>query len=534
MEKYLFTNGTVVTMQDDEKTSPSCAVQGDKIIGVGKPEKMKKLLGPNYKEIDMGGGALFPGFIDCHLHFVLTAFFKMNTDLMPVKSISELLSVIKNKVGESPPGKWIMGLRFREDDYPEKRIPSLSEIDSVSPENPVILVRYDGHSALVNSKALDEAGITAETPDPDGGVIVREDGKLTGLVKELAVGSILSAFPTPDVEEFRKGHQLTTRMLLSYGITSINSILETTEDGPAGSLGPFEVPIFKLFEGDLPIRTYPMIAAPNVKEAIKVLTESFGAKKIDGRWHGGAIKLFSDGTFGSRTAYLSQDYADTPGERGFMVHQIEELKDIIFEAQGEGLQVCVHAIGDRAVSELAHAFLEAREKIGGKDLRHRIEHAGMIDPEDYGAMIEARLVASAQPSFIVSEGTWIESRVGDRLNRVYPLRDFIDKGIPVVGGSDSPVEDPNVLAGIQGAILREGFTKDQALTHFEAVSLYTSRAGYSSFEEDVKGTITPGKLSDLVLLSANPIDINPKYIQDIEVKMTMVGGEVLYEAFHTP
>ena len=529
MKKYLFTNGDVVTMEAEGETHPALAVEGERIAGVGTEEEMKSLLGKNFKEIDLDGGALLPGFVDCHIHVVLSLYFKMNLDLGKIESLDELLKTVKEKVNAAPKGKWVMGLRFKEDDYPEKRPPTIAELDTISPENPLILLRYDGHSVLANSLAMSEAKITTDTPNPDGGVIEKVDGKPTGVLKELAVNLILSAIPTPEIEEFRSGHRIFTDLLLSYGITGVNGITQTGEDGPSGALGPFEIYIFKLLEEHFPIRNYPMIAAPDVSTATQALVDNFGGEKIDGRWRGGALKLFLDGTFGSRTAYFTEDYYDSPGERGMLVQSIDEIRETIFEAHREGIQVAAHAIGDRAVGELARIFLAANSEIGKKDLRHRIEHAGMINPEDYEVLKEAGTICSFQPSFIASEGSWIETRVGDRLGRVYPIKSIMDYGIPVCGGSDSPIEDPNVLNGVWAAVVREGFTSDQSLTPFEAVSLYTKWAAYASFEEDQKGTIAPGKVADFVVLNKNPMMVKPDEIRDIEVEMTIIGGEVVWE-----
>jgi predicted amidohydrolase YtcJ len=343
---------------------------------------------------------------------------------------------------------------------------------------------------------------------------------------------ILSAVPTPEIEEFRRGHKLFTDLILSYGITGVNGITQTGEEGPSGALGPFEIPIFKLFEESFPLRNHPMIAAPDVPTCVKALVDNFGAEKVDGRWRGGTLKLFLDGTFGSRTAYFTEDYHDSPGERGMLVQSIEEIKETIFAAQKEGIQVAAHAIGDGAVSELTKVFRDAHKKIGGNKeaLRHRIEHAGMINPGDYETIKEGGIVCSFQPSFIASEGSWIETRVGGRLNRVYPIRSILDYGIPACGGSDSPIEDPNVMTGIWAAVVREGFTADQALSPFEAVSLYTRGAAYATFDEDVKGTISKSKLADFTLLDKNPMDVKPDEIKDIRVKMTIVGGEVVWKA----
>ncbi len=529
MGNYIFTNGTVLTMEGQSVTYGACLVSGDTIAGTGTADELRARAGATCDEIDLAGGVLIPGFTDCHLHLVLSAYFRMNTDLADVGSVDELLSIIKGKVAASSPGAWIMGLRFREDNFPDKRMPTLAELDAAAPHNPVLLIRYDGHTGLVNSATLSAAKITDNTPDPEGGVIAREHGRPTGVLKELAIDLALAAFPIPDVEEFRKGFHLFVDELSKSGIVRVHSVLQTGQNGPAGSLGPYEVPLLKLFEKEIHQSVYPLVAATSVAEAVTTLAEKFGAEKKNGRWCGGALKIFVDGTFGSRTARFSEDYSDMPGERGMMVIGDEALRATVFEAQKEGLRVAAHVIGDEAVSRTISVFAEARRSIGGPDLRHRIEHCGMIRRSDFPAIKEAGIILSFQPSFIVSEGSWIESRVGKgRLEDVYAIRHALEADIPVCGGSDSPIESPSVLAGMWGAVTRRGFTADQRLSAYDALSLYTSRAAYASFEEDTRGTIEAGKQADLVILDRDPRLVSPDEIRDIAVKMTMIGGEIIY------
>ncbi|MBN2224188.1 MAG: amidohydrolase [Deltaproteobacteria bacterium] len=529
MKDYLFINGIVLTMEGESIAHEACAVTGDTIVGAGTVAEIKARAGNSCEEIDLSGGVLIPGFTDCHLHLVLSAYFKMNTDLADVGSVAELLSIIKDKAAALAPGAWIMGLRFREDNFPDKRMPTLPELDASAPANPVLLIRYDGHTGLVNSAALAAASITENTPDPPGGLIGREHGRLTGMLKELAVDLALAALPPPDVEEFRKGFHLFMDDLSKSGIVRVHSVLQTGQNGPAGSLGPFEIPLLKLFENEVHQSIYPLVAATSVAEAVATLTDQFGAEKIDGRWRGGALKIFVDGTFGSRTARFSEDYSDMPGERGMMVIDIDALRKTIFEAEKEGLQVAAHIIGDEAITETVRIFLEARRSVNGPNLRHRIEHSGMIRRSDFSTIREAGIILSFQPSFIVSEGGWIESRVGKkRLGDVYAIRRALEQQIPICGGSDSPIESPSVLAGLWGAVTRRGFTADQRLTPFEALSLYTSRAAYASFDEGTRGTIQAGKRADLVVLDRDPRRVSPDEIRDINVKLTMIAGEIRY------
>jgi len=531
MGSFLFRNGQVITMEKEGLVYPACAVRENRIFGVGEPEFLKTFLGKDFQEVDMKGGVLVPGFVDCHLHFILACYFKMNLDLMGmgVASIDELLSLLKKKVSLSAPGKWIMGLRMNENDYKEKRFPLLQELDQVAPDNPVLILRYDGHSCIANTRALDAAGLDLDTPDPPGGEIVKADGGLTGVLKEKAMVHVLNAFPIPGTEEFLDGQKKTTQALLSEGVVGFHNILMTGEDGVSGALGTYEIPLFKLFEPDLPFRHYPMVSVNSVSEALQLLETEFHCQKQGGIWRGGALKLFADGTFGSRTALLFEDYADLPGERGFMVCEAETLREIIFEAQEEGLRVVVHAIGDKAVHQVARMFLDAALQIGHKHLRHRIEHCGAVQPETVDVLKNANVICSMQPSFIVSEGTWIRDRMGDRVARVYPMRTLLDAAIRVCGGSDTPVEVCRPLSGMWGAVVREGFTPDQAITPYEALSLYTSRAAYASCQEHLQGTITPGKMADLVALDNNPLSVPPEEIRHIRVTLTMIDGKIRWQ-----
>lgn len=531
MNGYLFKNGQVITMEREGLTYPACAVVEGNILAVGELDYLKTLTGGKLEEIDMQGGVLLPGFVDCHLHYVPACFFKMNLDLigLGVSSIKQLLSVLKAKVDETAAGKWIMGLRLQEDNFEEKRYPSLQELDHIAPNNPLLIMRYDGHAAVANSLALKEAGIDDHTQSPKGGEIERADGQLTGVLKEKAMGKVMKVMPVPETEDFLQGNRLMKDALLSQGIVGFHNVMMTREGDLSGALGSYEVPLYKLFEPEIPFHQYPLISAPSVKRTTELLEKEFGGRKIDGIWQGGAWKLFADGTFGSRTAYFNEEYNDLPGETGYLVVELDDLRDQIFEAQDEGLRVAIHCIGDRAVHEIARIFLDAVLKFGHKPLYHRIEHCSMIQPETVKIIKNAGIVCSMQPSFIVSEGSWIKDRVGDRVGKVYPMRTLLDQGIELCGGSDMPVEVSEPLKGIWGAVVREGFTADQALTPFEAISLYTSFAAAASFETQTKGTITPGKLANLVLLEKNPLSIPPNEIQDIEVQMTMIDGQIHFQ-----
>jgi len=517
-------------MEREGLVYPACAVVDNKILGVGETDFLKNMLKRGYEEIDMDGGTLLPGFVDCHLHFVLACYFKMNLDLMGigVSSLSQLASIIKKRADSYPSGKWIFGLRMREEDFVEKRLPLLEELDEIAPDHPVLLMRYDGHSGIANSLALKAAGIDHNSSSPHGGEIGKKDGKLTGVLKEKAMVSVLNVLPIPETEEFMEGCRLMKEALLSAGVVGFHNVLLTSGDGPSGALGAYEIPLYKMFADTLPFRHYPLISGGSVEETIRLLESEFGGEKVNGIWQGGAMKMFADGTFGSRTAYFYEEYNDCPGEFGYMVCEAAALKDQIFKAHDEGLRVVIHAIGDRAVDDVARVFMEAVIKYGHKPLYHRIEHCSMVHPDTLKIIKNAGVVCSMQPSFIVSEGIWIKDRVGERVGTVYPMKTLMEQGISLCGGSDAPIEVPEPLKGIWGAVVREGFTTDQRLTPYEAISLYTSLATKDTFEERQRGTITPGKQADLIVLGKNPLAVPAAEIQGIKVQLTMIDGKIHY------
>lgn len=527
MNNRLFTNGQVITMEQEGVVYPACAVKDNRICGVGETDLMKELLGQQYEEIDLQGGVLLPGFVDCHFHLIMACYFKMNIDLMGlgVNSVDILLDLFRERATVTPAGKWIMGLRLNETGFAEKRFPTLAELDAATPDHPVLIMRYDGHSGIANSAALKLAGIDLNTENPAGGEICRKNGHLTGVLKEKAMVDVFNVIPIPEAEELLNGRDQIRESLLQQGITGYHNIMLTSADGPSGALGPYEIPLFKLFEQGLPFRHYPLVAANSVDETIEILAREFGVKQVDGLWQGGGMKLFSDGTFGSRTAVLFEDYADAPGQKGFMVCDMDHIRETIFEAHEKGLRVAVHTIGDRAVDQVARILMDVQQQVGWKPLRHRIEHCSMVQPQTVPLLKNAGLICSMQPSFIVSEGSWIRDRVGDRVDRVYPMRTLLDEAIPTCGGSDAPVEISEPLVGMWGLVVREGFTVDQALTPYEAVSQYTSQAAWASGHENSHGTITPGKLADLVVLDRNPMAVPSEEIRDIRVRLTMIDGK---------
>jgi len=528
MSGLLFTNGSVVSMERETLEYQACAVRNGLICGVGDTELMREILGPGHQEYDLQGGALLPGFVDCHFHLIMACYFKMNLDLMGmgVRSVDELLGLLRERASSLQAGKWILGLRLNESTFREKRFPTLAELDAALPDHPVLIMRYDSHSGIANSQALKLAGIDRNTTDPPGGEICRADGALTGVLKEKAMVNLFSVIPVPEADELLRGRDLVRDSLLRQGVTGYHNILLTSEDGPSGALGPYEIPLFKLFEEGLPFRHYPLVAADTVGSTIDILAREFGARQVDGIWQGGGMKLFADGTFGSRTAVLMDDYADAPGERGFMVNDMEWLRKTVFEAQAAGLRVAVHTIGDGAMHQVARLLMDAQLEAGFRQLRHRIEHCGMVQPRTIALLKNAGVICSMQPSFIVSEGTWIRDRVGERVNRVYPMRSLLDEAIPMCGGSDAPVESVNPLEGIWACVVREGFTPDQSLTPFEAVSLYTSHAAFASGVECSRGTITPGKAADLVVLDRHPMTSAYDDIRSIRVQATVIDGRV--------
>ena len=525
----LLKNANVLTLNPRQPHAETVLIEGTRIKAVGSMDQMSQLCGKDPEALDLGGKTLLPGFVDCHIHPILYAFFLMNIDLNRMRTMEELLECIRAKASEASPDQWLLGLRFNEESLKEQKLPTLAMLDEAAPDNSFVIMRYCGHLAIANSKALALAGITKNTADPDGGEIERDsNGELTGVLRETAISMVLEQMPPPDWDQFSGAIVQTFDELAGKGITGIHGIVQTGEMGPSGKLGYLAISAMKAMREKIPLRMYLMIVATEASQIEELQASELHDTGPDSMCKVGAWKMICDGSLGGHSAVMFEPYTDRPEFSGIMVWSEEELEKMIREGHTRGIQLSMHCIGDRMV----HVVLEILERVMAEsprnDHRHRIEHASIMGPKIIKCAKELGMVMSVQPPFISSEASWMGKRIGERTKYIYPFRSFFENNLTVCAGSDGPVEIPDPIHGIYASVNRLGLATEEAITAEQAVHMYTTHAACAAFEEDIKGTIEPGKLADLVVLSDDPLSVSQEELQNLQVEMTIVGGKVVY------
>lgn len=514
-------NGDIITLNG--KIVEALAAKQGRIIYLGRSKEALSFISNKTKVIDLDGKAVIPGFIDTHIHFINLGLSLSYLDLKNVESISELKELIKDRADRLPVDRWIIGWGWDQEKFVDGRWPNRWDLDEVTPLHPTILYRICGHVAIVNSLALKIAGINRNSEDPPGGSIDKNNyGEPTGILRENAIELVKKRIPEPSFEEYIRYAKLAINEIVKHGITTIHLM----------SASPIDIKILQELRrrGDLKVRTRLYMDYNYLEYLVKLgISRGFGDEYI--RIEG--IKLFIDGSLGSRTAALKKPYNDDPNNKGMLVINYDKLKDIISIAHKANLQVAIHAIGDLAVEY-------AIEVIGGINceatLRHRIEHASILSPESINKISNLGIALSIQPRFIISD-FWVVKRLGvKRAKWIYPFKSIIKNISYVGGGSDAPIEPVDPLEGIYSAVTRGEYenielyryTKSEALNILEAVKLYTKSAGYLTFEENLLGTLRIGSYADMVILSENILNVSNKDIKRIKVLMTIVGGEIVY------
>lgn len=515
-------------MDETRPIISAVAVKNGIIAAVGDVSACRAALGPGFEPFDLKGATLLPGFCDCHVHPLSTVFYTMNANLLGVRSIDEMIGRLI--VSGREKNGWVIGCNFDEQGMEDPRMPTRFDLDRVSTERPVIVLRHDGHSVLANSAAIAAAGVTATTATPEGGVIDRdEQGEPLGIFREHASPLILDHMPMPDMDELTAGVQKTFGIMLGYGITSLGAILQTGPDGPGGQIGAFDVPLIELMRPHIPQALYLLLMAEDVDAIDKVKASALHEDGPTSRTRVGGMKIIADGTFGSSTAAMEQAFSDQPGNCGFLLYEADALFERMVQTHRAGYQLAIHAIGDRANRFCLELYTRLLREYPRADHRHRIEHASMLDAAMLRQAKALGLVLSMQPMFVHSDMTFLERRIGKaRMEYTYPLRSVLEAGIPLAGSSDAPVETQHVLAAVECAVTREGYVPGQAVSVMQALAMYTKHAAYAHFEEDRRGTITPGKCADFAVLGADPLRVNPDEIHAIEVQAVHIDGEVAY------
>jgi predicted amidohydrolase YtcJ len=474
---------------------------------------------------------LLPGFIDSHMHISAHGTNKLGVSCKEehIKSIKDVLNDLRIKAEHTPKGQWVRAWGFNDTKVAEQRYPTRWELDEVTTEHPILVMRACGHISIVNSLALEMAKIDRNTPDPDGGKIVRdENGAPTGVLIETANVKLEEVVQFSEVE-LRKGLSLASNDLISSGITSIH-------DAGGDGANNFRIMQQAVRSGDVKVRIYAMVCSfNNAHEFVKKMVEAGIVTGLgDEKFRVGPAKVFTDGSSSGPTISTREPYTSDPNNYGILYYSQEELNDILGEAHEKGFQITAHAQGDRAIEMLLDCIETALEKYPRPDHRHRIEHAGITMPDLLQRIKKLGVVPVPNPPFFYEFGDGYIKNYGERVNHMYPVRDFIDAGIIAAGSSDCPVTHYNPLLGIHVAVNRKSQSDqevgvNQRISVPEAIKLYTWNGAYASFEEGLKGSIEVGKLADLVVLNDRILDVSEDKIKDLYVQMTMIDGEIVYQ-----
>ena len=511
----LFYNGRIYN--HPEKSAILC--HGEKITALGNKSDFNAK-----REIDLNGGVVYPGFIDSHLHLLGTGQALENINLNEISSPQDVIPILKKHIQSiQKSNSWILGRGWDQNLWKKQTYPDSLILDEAAPNSPVAFRRVDGHTLWVNSKAMELAGISKNTPSPSGGVIVKNnEGIPTGVLVDNAMGLVLDKIPAPSKPKIERLINKAASYLNSFGLTSIHD--------PGTTPDTISVLIKNEFRSTLGV--YAMLnykeseIAPFLNKANLISSPSITVR---------AVKIYLDGALGSRGAALLEPYSDEPESDGLILEVIEKVKNDIKRFNQLGYQAAIHCIGDRA-NRIA---LDLYEEVGIKECRNRVEHAQMVHHKDIHRFSALGVLPCMQPVHCTSDMSWLHLRVGKkRLCEAYPWNSLVRAGSIIPGGSDSPIESPDPLKGIYASITRkdergypaDGWQKNEAVSIENAIKMYTEWAAYAGFEENIKGQIKEGFNADLTVLDRDLLRIHPSEILETRVKMTIVNGGVVYSA----
>ncbi|MFL5542720.1 MAG: amidohydrolase [Longimicrobiaceae bacterium] len=545
-------NGKIFVADDANSIVQAIAVRDGKVVAAGSDAEVRALAGPGTRTIDLGGKLVTPGFNDAHIHIAEGGGALLEADLSGATSLAEIERRVREAASKTAPGEWIQGRGWDQTRLPAAELgpggwPTKEALDRAAPNNPVVLSRVDGHTSWANSAALRIAGITRATPNPPGGEIVRDPrtGEATGILREGPARSLVTTkVPSPGPAQIRR--QITAAMELAArtGVTSVQTDVSPITSGSFDENDPALPAAWRVFQeleraDSLTFRVYAWV--PLTREFIAAFSRLGIRAPYGDEWvRLGMVKGYTDGSLGSRSAYMLQPYSDAPDTRGLPQHSDAGLDSLVDAADAAGLQVILHAIGDAANRQALNAFEHAARANPPHERRHRIEHAQVIALSDIPRFHALGVIASMQPTHATSDMRWAEQRIGpERIRGAYAWRSLLNSGATVVFGTDFPVEPIRPVEGIYSAVTRQsrdepgtppgGWTPAERLTREEAIRLYTATAAFGEWQEKVKGTLRPGMLADLVVWSADLLTIPPADILKAEPLMTVVGGRVVYE-----
>jgi len=505
-ERFVIQNANVITMKNSAPRAQALAVQGDRIFRVGSNAEIQSFIDQGWPVLDLEGLTILPGFIDTHEHMMLTGLMASAVHLNDVEDIDQLLAKIEQATQQTPKGVWIRGSYLNEQNLTEKRMPNRTDLDRVCPDHPVFILHATCHMCSFNSKALELINLPLALDGVD-----RAGGQPTGVVRDPGILTFVHPAMSRLIADSEKVEflQKASRMALESGITTLHAL-----DG--GDLGPGDTRVIWSNRDKLPLRIVCYNQSMDLSEV-----QGLGLPRV-----GGCI--CSDGAFEAHTAALFEPYADEPDNYGELTYSQATMDKFILEANRAGLQIAVHCESERSIEQVLWAMEKALRDFPRTDHRHRIEHLELPTYNQIERMAKAGIMTGMQPAFIPAfigqqNMEFYETLLGAaRLNRVHPYRTILDRGIPICGGSDSPVTPYDPLAGIQAAVNHPN--ADERVILHEALEMFTATAAWSAFEEKEKGTIESGKLADLVVLSADPFAVDASQIAEIKIKQVFVGG----------
>jgi len=532
----IFVNGNIYTANEKQPHAQAIAVKADRIVFVGSNSEVDKFKGTQTRIIDLHGATALPGMTDAHHHLEGVGFREMTLNLEGVTNLEDFLAKVKAKVDQAKPGEWVTGRGWIETFWQPPVFPTRWDLDKVSPNNPVILQRADGHGTVVNSAALKIADITRDTPAPFGGEISKDkSGEPNGMLLDAARGLVAHHIPATSPSEAERAVVLGVQRDVSLGWTQVQN--------PGGDYR--DIAIYrKLFEdGKIKLRIYKVLSAPG-PEAQRLLSEGPIIGAYGNRLTVRALKFYADGSLGSRSAALLQPYSDAPDTSGFLTVKEEDLLPVLEEALRKGIQCETHAIGDKGNRFILDEYEKALKAVPPDqrkiaDPRWRVEHSQIVNPLDIPRFKQLGIIPSMQASHAIGDLHFAPARLGiKRLEGAYAWNSFVKSGVIVPGGSDAPVERGEPMIEFYAAVARKdikgfsgpGWHPEEALPRDQALKMLTIWPAYAAFEENLRGTIEVGKLADLTVLSADIMKIPEMEILKTHCLMTVIGGEVVYQA----
>lgn len=523
-----YINGKIYTVNEKQPFAQAVVTEGNKIIFVGNNDEAKKLITSNTEVIDLKEKFMMPGFIDNHVHFITGGHYLLGIDLRSAQSTAEFKRIL-NDYAKKYPGKWITGGYWNHENWEIKDLPTKEMVDEAVYDQPVFVERLDGHMGVANSLALKMAGITKETQNPEGGLIVKDPktGEPTGVLKDNAMNLIYRIIPEPSEDENYQALLAALNEAKKLGITSVHDI--TYSD----ALKAFER---AKSEGKLTCRIYTRWPIADYKSLVE---KNIKAGTGDELIKMGSLKAFADGSLGSSTAWFFEKYNQDTTTFGLPMDIVTDgsMEKWCLDADKNGLQLSVHAIGDRANSYMLDIFEKIIRKNPQWDRRFRIEHAQHVRFQDISRFAQLGVIASVQPYHCIDDGVWAEKRIGpERIKYTYPFKSFLEAGVKLCFGTDWYVAPLNPMLGLYAAVTRrtldeknpDGWIPEQKISIEDAIKCYTINSAYAAFEENIKGSIETGKLADMIVLSDDLLSIDPINIKDVEVLMTIFDGKIIY------